>query len=230
MFHVVACGGSLGAQRWRNPSCWFCWVGALAVLILFGVVEASAQNSRLYELCPPDEGQPPTVCREFIVEHFPDHQERLLQLRDGIDARKDQSRTWARADTQWLVASQWLMVFLGALVTIMISLDKLGRVDLRRWAILPSAAVAGVSALLTFYDFGQSLQDNIEAQTAFATVLDDLHFDLLSAVEGGDLARVNDAFVERYRLALRAGVIDRKDAFLRLSEERAKAAIENEIK
>lgn len=198
-----------------------CILGALAFLLSIpvGKAETPAPGTRLHVLCPPKEKEVATVCDEYLEVHYSDKYDSLRQLLDSIDKRKDQVRDWAQFDKYWLLGSKWTIVILGTIASIMIALDKLRNIDLRRWAIVPTALTAAVTAIASFYDFGQSHRDNIEAQTRYAFLLQELSYDLIEAVEKGKPLLVDRAFITYYQDALHKAVEARTaDYFIHLSE------------
>ena len=124
------------------------------------IADAVKTEHGLYALCPPKGKGPAGVCLPYLQHHFSSRFDSIKRLIDGLDARKDQARDWAKADKRWLIGMQWSFAALGAIATLMISLNNLGGIDLRRWAIVPTAAVGFLASLSGFYDFEQSHKNN----------------------------------------------------------------------
>ena len=190
-----------------------------------GQKDPSSANG-LYSLCPPKSGAPANVCPSFLNTYFPKHSDSLRRLIDALDGRKDKARDWAKDDRDWLIGFQWAIAALGAIATIMISLNLVGGLDLRKWAVVPTAAVSFLSALSGFYNFGESHESNISTQTFYATILEELQTELILSVEDDKIERITKERIAEYQKSLDEAVLSSARDFIERIRKRSEHQID----
>ncbi len=137
--------------------------------------------------------KPLTMCDEYILAHFGDKADILLDLVIGVDNQKDTAKVSASTSYANAQVTQWTLVILAFLTTVVSALAK----SYPNWAIprtgvqLPiipivlASLVTLVTSMGSYYNFGDWRQKHLAAGQDLAELQSDINFALLDAVARG---------------------------------------------
>lgn len=187
--------------------------------------EATTPEPRLadyWELCPPGSRHVSEPCPKFIKHYYKDRAPQIQLIIDGIDGHKDRARDAKHWYRQLIVLTHALLVGLSAIVTIMISLEKVRNIDLRRWAIIPTAFIAVVSSTSSFIDPQATHAILSRQHTTYATILSRVNHDLLNYVSEGDMKKVDSAWMIDLKASVDKAALQSAAEWLRSWDKRVK--------